>query len=161
MVAANPHPSVKEDTEYASNILAAIKNPIVLVSHSYGGSAITEAGYGNAMVKAVVHVSALAPHAGERAVAFSSKFPGATQASAPAAPVPLSGGGNNLNIQHDKFAADTPNTEAKLIEVTRRPITEATPNEVPTASTWKSIPSWCIYGDKVKNMLSQAEHFMA
>jgi len=51
--------------------------------------------------------SALAPHAGERAIAFSSKFPGATQVSALAAPVPLSGGGNNLNIQHDKFAADT------------------------------------------------------
>jgi pimeloyl-ACP methyl ester carboxylesterase len=75
---ANPLRSVTSDAVYASNILASIKTPVVLVGHSYGGSVISEAAYNSNNVKALVYVAAFAPEAGETAAGLSGKFPGST-----------------------------------------------------------------------------------
>jgi pimeloyl-ACP methyl ester carboxylesterase len=69
--ASNPLRSVKADADYVANIVAGIKTPVVLVGHSYGGLAISEAAFGKANVKALVFVSAFAPEAGETAVGLS------------------------------------------------------------------------------------------
>jgi pimeloyl-ACP methyl ester carboxylesterase len=162
---ANPLRSVMSDAVYVSNILASIKTPIVLVGHSYGGSVISEAAYKSNNVKALVYVAAFAPEAGETAVGLSGKFPGSTLGPTLAAPVALSGGGNDLYIQQDKFpdqfAADVPEADARLMAATQRPITEAALNEASTDPAWKAIPSYFVYGDKDKNIPPQALAFMA
>src|SRR5262245_35360598 len=56
VAAANPLRSVKTDAQYVDDIMAGIKQPVVLVGHSYGGSVISETHASN--VKALVYVAA-------------------------------------------------------------------------------------------------------
>ncbi len=63
---ANPLRGVSADAAYLKNVLSHISGPIVLVGHSYGGVAITNAATGNANVKALVYVAAFAPAQGRR-----------------------------------------------------------------------------------------------
>jgi pimeloyl-ACP methyl ester carboxylesterase len=162
---ANPLRSVKDDADYVANILSGIKSNVVLVGHSYGGSVISEAANGNANVKALVYVAAFAPEAGETAFGLSSKFPGSTLGPTLAPPVVLASGGKDLYIRQDKFrdqfAADVPETDAKLMAATQRPVTEAAGNEASTNPAWKNIPAWFVYGDRDKNIPPQALAFMA
>jgi pimeloyl-ACP methyl ester carboxylesterase len=165
VAAANPLRGVGSDAGYVADILASIKSPVVLVGHSYGGSVISEAAKGKMNVKALVYVAAFAPDAGETAAQLAGKFPGSTLAPTLAPPVSLSDGGKDLYIQqdkfHDQFAADVSDAEAKLMAATQRPIAEAALNEVQTDAAWKEIPAWFIYGDKDKNIPSEASAFMA
>lgn len=165
IAAANPLRTLKGDAQSVADVLAGIKSPVVLVGHSYGGPVISEAAYGNANVKALVYVAALAPEAGETVAGLAGKFPGSTLGPTLAPPVALKDGGKDLYIQqdkfHDQFAADVPNADAKLMAATQRPVTEAALNEAASEPAWKSIPSWFVYGDKDKNIPPQAMAFMA
>jgi pimeloyl-ACP methyl ester carboxylesterase len=165
IAAANPLRTLKGDAQSVADILAGIKSPVVLVGHSYGGPVISEAAYGNANVKALVYVAALAPEAGETVAGLAGKFPGSTLGPTLAPPVALKDGGKDLYIQqdkfHDQFAADVPNADAKLMAATQRPVTEAALNEAASEPAWKTIPSWFVYGDKDKNIPPQAMAFMA
>src|SRR5271155_4540315 len=59
-----PLTSVEDDVAATSRIIADTEGPLVLVGHSWGGMAITQAG--NApTVAALVYVSAFAPDVGE------------------------------------------------------------------------------------------------
>jgi len=138
---------------------------VVLVGHSYGGPVISAAAYGNANVKGLVYVAALAPEAGETVAGLAGRFPGSTLGPTLAAPVALQDGGKDLYIQqdkfHDQFAADVPNAAAQLMAATQRPVTEAALNEAAGEPAWKSIPSWFVYGEQDKNIPPQAMAFMA
>lgn len=162
---ANPLRSVKSDARYLSDFLSTIKTPVVLVGHSYGGLVISEAASSATNVKALVYVAAFAAEPGETAVGLSGKFPGSTLGGALAAPVPLTGGGNDLYIRKDKFhaqfAADVSAADAALMAVAQRPATEAALNEPASAAAWKTIPSWFIHGDKDLNIPLAALDFMA
>ena len=129
MAPANPLRGVKSDGQYIGSLLGSLKESVVLVGHSYGGSVITEAANDHPNVKALVYVAGFAPAAGETAAGLSSKFQGSTLGPALAPPVPLSGGSKDLYILQDKFpaqfAADVPVAQAALMAVTQRPITDA------------------------------------
>lgn len=165
IAAANPLRGVSSDAQAVASIVKNVKTPVVLVGHSYGGSVISEAAYGNQNVKGLVYVAAFTPEAGETAAELSGRFPGGTLASALSAPVELADGGKDLYIQqdkfHDQFAADVPEAEARLMAAGQRPITVAALNEAATDPAWKTIPSWFVYGDKDKNIPPQAMAFMA
>ncbi|WP_285420212.1 alpha/beta hydrolase [Pseudomonas sp. efr-133-TYG-5] len=165
IAAANPLRSLKGDAQSVADVLATIKTPVVLVGHSYGGPVISAAAYGNANVKGLVYVAALAPEAGETVAGLAGRFPGSTLGPTLAAPVALQDGGKDLYIQqdkfHDQFAADVPNAAAQLMAATQRPVTEAALNEAAGEPAWKSIPSWFVYGDQDKNIPPQAMAFMA
>ncbi len=165
IAAANPLRTLKGDAQSVADVLAGFKSPVVLVGHSYGGPVISEAAYGNANVKALVYVAALAPEAGETVAGLAGKFPGSTLGPTLAPPVTLKDGDKDLYIQqdkfHDQFAADVPNADAKLMAATQRPVTEAALNEAASEPAWKTIPSWFVYGDKDKNIPPQAMAFMA
>ncbi|MFD3414805.1 esterase/lipase family protein [Streptomyces cyaneofuscatus] len=51
---ANPLRSLSGDSDYLAARLKALKGPIVLVGHSYGGAVITNAAAGNPDVKSLV-----------------------------------------------------------------------------------------------------------
>jgi pimeloyl-ACP methyl ester carboxylesterase len=163
---ANPLRSVKGDAQYLNDIVGAIKTPVMLVGHSYGGLVIGEAANSNRNIKGLVFVAAFAAEAGESAASLSGKFPGSSLGSALAPPVALSAGGNDLYIRQDKFhgqfAADVSGADAKLMAASQRPVTEAALNEPAAgAMAWKRIPSWFVYGDQDKNIPAAALGFMA
>jgi pimeloyl-ACP methyl ester carboxylesterase len=165
IAAANPLRGVKSDGQYLSSLVGALKAPVVLVGHSYGGSVITEAANGRPNVKALVYVSAFSPDTGESVAALAGKFPGSTLGQAIAPAVTLPDGNKDLYILQDKFhaqfAADVPAPQAALMAATQRPVTEAALNEKSGDAAWKSLPSWHIYGSADKNIPPEAMAFMA
>lgn len=165
IAAANPLRGVKNDGAYIASLVADLKEPVVLVGHSYGGNVITSAANGQPNVKALVYVSAFAPDAGETVAELAGKFPGSTLGQALAPPAELGDGGKDLYILqnkfHAQFAADVPVAQATLMAVTQRPIAEAALNEKSGDAAWKSIPSWFVYGDADKNIPPQAMAYMA
>ena len=164
VAAANPLRGVKPDSEYVASIVAAIKGPVVLVGHSYGGTIISNAASTNGNVKALVFVAGFAPEAGESAADLAARFPGGTLGET-LVPVALPDGGKDLYIDqgkfHAQFAADVPEAEARLMAATQRPVVEAALSEASATAAWKSIPSWFIFGDLDKNIPVGAHTFMA
>src|SRR6266478_5829098 len=59
-----PLTSIEEDAAATKRIIADAEGPVILVGHSWGGMAITQAG-GDPKVSALVYVSAFAPEIGE------------------------------------------------------------------------------------------------
>ncbi|WP_447649178.1 alpha/beta fold hydrolase [Pseudomonas abietaniphila] len=165
IAAANPLRSVKTDAAAVGALVSSIKNPVVLVGHSYGGNVISEAASDRANVKALVYVSAFSPDTGENAADLSAKFPGSTLGPTLAEPVELAGGDKDLYIQqakfHEQFAADVSAKDSSLMAVNQRPVTETALHEKTVNAGWKKIPSWHIYGDQDKNIPPQAMAFMA
>lgn len=163
VAAANPLRGVKDDAAVVSSIVGSIKGPVVLVGHSYGGSVISNVHDGK--VKAHVYVAAFALEQGESTGEVAGRFPGSTLGAALAAPVALPGGGKDLYIRQDKFhaefAADVPAKQTRLDAATQRPIAEAALGEPSGAPSWKSVPSWHIYGDGDKAIPPAAMKFMA
>ncbi|WP_338769083.1 alpha/beta hydrolase [Massilia sp. METH4] len=163
--AANPLRSVKADAAAVASIVKSVKGPVVLVGHSYGGSVISTAAYGQSNVKSLVYVAAFALDQGETTLELSGRFPGGTLGSALAEPVVLPDGGKDLYIRQDKFhqqfAADVPKAEAELMAVAQRPIAEAALTEAAGTPAWKQLPSYFVYGTADKNVPAAALQFMA
>ncbi len=162
---ANPLRGVKYDADYTAATLTSITGSIVLVGHSYGGSVISNAAMGNPNVQALVYVAGYAPEAGESAADLSGRFPGGTLGPTLAPPVPLPDGTNDLYIQQDKFhaqfCADVPEAQAQLMAATQRPFTDRAINEKSGPPTWKTIPSWFVFGELDRNIPAALHHFMA
>ena len=164
IAAANPLRGVAADAAAVSAVVRSIPGPVVLVGHSYGGAVITDAANGSANVKALVYVAAFMPDKGDSALTLASKFPGSTLASA-IVPVALPDGGEDLFILRDKFraqfAADVPESEARLMAATQRPVTEAALAEASGNPAWKKLPSYVVYGSEDRNIPAAVENFMA
>ncbi|WP_019588673.1 alpha/beta fold hydrolase [Deinococcus apachensis] len=156
---------MKADTDYLARTLASLKGPLVLVGHSYGGMVITGAAEGNANVKGLVFIAGFAPEAGETAAALSTKFPGSTLTPTLAPPVALSDGTTDLYIQMDKyhaqFCADLPEPVARNMAATQRPATNLAFSETVRSATWRTIPSWFVWGELDKNIPAASHRFMA
>ncbi|MCJ9670893.1 MULTISPECIES: alpha/beta fold hydrolase [unclassified Neorhizobium] len=164
IAAANPLRSVASDAATVASVLRSISGPVVLVGHSYGGPVITEAANGNSNVKALVYVAAFAPETGESSASLSGKFPGSTLGDA-LTTTALPGGGQDLYIRpdrfHDQFAADVPEDAARLMAATQRPIAQAALAEPSGAASWKTLPSYAIYGSADRNIPPAVMSFMA
>ena len=164
IAAANPLRSVHEDAASISSVVRSVKGPVVLVGHSYGGPVITDAADGNANVRALVYVSAFTPDIGESASGLSAKFPGSTLGSA-IVPIKREDGSIDLYIEpskfHAQFAADVPASEAALMAATQRPVTKAALDEPARIATWKTLPSYVIYGSADLNIPPAVIKFMA
>lgn len=162
---ANPLRGVASDAAYVASLTRAIKGPVVLVGHSYGGAVISAAANDGGNVKALVYVAAFAPDAGESCLALTGKFPGSTLPPTLAPPVPLADGGEDLYIQQDKFphqfAADVPAAQARTMAATQRAIKSAALDEAAGRPAWKAIPSWAIYGSADLNIPPAAMAWMA
>ncbi|KRE11457.1 alpha/beta hydrolase [Bosea sp. Root483D1] len=164
IAAANPLRSVKGDAAEVATLIRSISGPVILVGHSYGGPVITEAANGQANVKALVYVAAFAPETGESSLSLSGKFPGSTLGSAIRA-VATPNSGRDFYIKPEKFqtqfAADVPKGQAALMAATQRPVAEAALAEPSGVPSWKSLPSYMIYGTGDRNIPPAAMDFMA
>ncbi|CDX17522.1 Alpha/beta hydrolase fold protein [Mesorhizobium sp. ORS 3324] len=164
IAAANPLRGVAGDAAAVSAVLRSISGPVVLVGHSYGGPVITEAANGKNNVKALVYVAGFAPETGESSLTLWERFPGSTLGDA-LLPVAQPDGGQDLYIQpekfHEQFAADVPAAEASLMAATQRPVAKAALAEPSGAASWKTIPSYAIYGSVDRNIPPAVMKFMA
>jgi pimeloyl-ACP methyl ester carboxylesterase len=162
---ANPLRSVQGDASDLSSLLASVDGDVVLVGHSYAGIVMSQAAANAPNVKSLVFVAGYAPDVGESAVSISGKFPEGTLGQALAKPVLQPDGGKDLYIEPAKFwqqfAADVPESDARRMAATQRPVREAALGEPVTAAAWKSKPSWFIYGASDKNIPRSALAFMA
>ena len=165
IAAANPLRSVKGDAVYISDLVASIKGPVVLVGHSYGGAVISAAAAGRSNVKALVFVAGYAPDVGESGVSLGMQFPTGTLSETLAPPVPLADGSNDLYIENSRFwkqfAADVPEAEAMGMAATQRPVTQSALAEPAASLSWRTIPSWFMWGSLDRNIPAALHAFMA
>ena len=166
IAAANPLRSVGGDGDYVARIARSVSGPVVLVGHSYGGEVITAAAAGVSNVKALVFVAGLAPETGESAVTLGNRFPTGTLGQTLTKPIPQADGKGDVYIDQDKFwqqfAADVPKAAAMEMAATQRPIPLETLGEPsPAVATWKTLPSFFIYGSSDRNIPAALHAFMA
>ena len=166
IAAANPLRSVAGDGDYVARIVKSVAGPVILVGHSYGGEVITVAAVGATNVKALVFVAGIAPDTGDSAASLGAKFPTGTLGETLTKPVPQANGAGDVYIDQAKywaqFAADMPKAAAMQMAVTQRPITQEALGEALAApATWKTIPSWFVYGSLDKNIPAELHAFMA
>ena len=164
IAAANPLRGVASDAVAVSGIVKSIKGPVVLVGHSYGGPVITEAANGNSNVKALVYVAGFAPETGESSLTLSAKFPGSTLGDS-LTTIVLPDGDEDLYIRpekfHAQFAADVPEAQAATMAATQRPVTLSALGEPSRVASWKTLPSYMIYGTADRNIPAAVMKFMA
>ncbi|MEU8798435.1 alpha/beta hydrolase [Spirillospora sp. NPDC048819] len=163
---ANPLRSVAGDGAYVRDVITGLDRPVVLVGHSYGGAAISEAAAGHPAVRALAYVAGFALDHGETALLLSGKFEGSSLGETLEA-YPLSGGGNEFRIADDKFhhqfCADLDADEAALMAATQRPVTERALTDALTVSepAWRTVPSRFVFGERDLNIPAALMHFMA
>jgi pimeloyl-ACP methyl ester carboxylesterase len=153
----NPLRGVSYDSAYLADFLsqpALAGQPIVLVGHSYGGFAITNAATGNPNVKALVYDDAFIPAQGDTLAGLSSAQPGSCLLSGSpfnTAPYPGSPPGDvDLYVKQSVFpgcfANGIPGPEAAVLAATQRPLPYSALDETSGPPAWTTIPSWAIVG---------------
>ena len=146
---ANPLQNLTTDSEYVADYLKAIRGPVVLAGHSYGGSVITNAAAGLANVKRLVYVDAAAPAPGQTTAQLS----GAGSILIKKKPPELfyttadpNSGAPELYLKESifihNFASDLPPAKAKVLWASQRGTATAALATPSMAAAWKTIPSW-------------------
>jgi pimeloyl-ACP methyl ester carboxylesterase len=164
---ANPLRGLYSDSAYIASLLDSIKGPIVLAGHSYGGAVISSAAAGNPRVKSLVYVSALMPDVGESGMSLGARFPSELGTATRSVPYRAGGGvsGTDLYLKPDKlhqvFAADLPQSTARLLAVTQRPAATTAFSETAKVAAWKHIPSWSLVAKQDKTINPDQERFEA
>lgn len=165
MAWAIPMRSVATDAEYLAATVKNVEGDVVLVGHSYGGMAISQAAPLASNVKGLVFVAGLAPEEGEGAVPLVGKYPGSTLGET-LIPYPLGDGEVDIYLDpakyHAQFVGDASDDVAFLMAATQRPATERALNEPAAgAQGWQTLPSWFVFGELDKNIPAAVHHFMA
>jgi pimeloyl-ACP methyl ester carboxylesterase len=147
------------DVETTKRVIDAQTGPVVAVGHSYGGAVIGSAAAGNANVKALVYIAAIAPEAGEPIDKFLGKYP----SDLGAALVPDAAGFLYIDVAkfHDVFAGDIPKDQAQVMAVTQKPIAGKIFGQAVPAAAWKAIPSWFMVAKRDRALNPDLERFYA
>ncbi|WP_260614613.1 alpha/beta hydrolase, partial [Streptomyces sp. WAC02707] len=132
------HP-LADDAGRTRKMVEQVDGPVVLVGHSYGGAVITEAG-DLPNVKALVHIAAFAPDAGESPGRISQGNPPAAFDNI----APDSDG--YLWIKQDKFheslTQDLAPDQDLVMAVTQKAPVGSTFGDNVTAPAWRNKPVW-------------------
>jgi pimeloyl-ACP methyl ester carboxylesterase len=132
--------SLADDVATVTAVIAAQREPVILVGHSYGGAIITEAG-NHPNVKALVYITAFAPDQGESVSTLIKDPP-------PGAPVPpiLPPQDGYLFLDRAKFpssfAGDVEPAKAAFMADSQVPWGLDALGGANSKPAWKSKPSW-------------------
>ncbi|GAA2871762.1 alpha/beta fold hydrolase [Nonomuraea rubra] len=163
IAAANPLRDLAGDAAYVSSIVDTIPGPVIMVGHSYGGAAITNAARGHDNVKALVYVAAFAPDEGETPLELAGKFPGSKLP--PALVIRPYPGGKDGYIDpatfREVFAADLPARQTRLMAATQRPGSVDGLSGLSGVPAWKSVPSWFVIPTADNVIPPAVQRFMA
>jgi pimeloyl-ACP methyl ester carboxylesterase len=145
---ANPLRGVSSDAAYLKSVLSRVAGPIVLVGHSYGGVAITNAATGNPNVKALVYIAAFIPAQGDTVQALSTPAGGSQLGEATLNVSPDGAGGLEGTIKasafRQVFAADLPRKLTAVLAASQRPASLVTLGEPSGPPAWATIPSYAL-----------------
>jgi len=154
-----PLASLAGDVEATKRFVDAVKGPVVLVGHSYGGGVITGAAAGSPNVKALVYLAAFAPEGGEPLGAFGDKYP----VDLSSALQPDSAG--FLYVDRGRFralfCADLPEADARVAAATQKPLHNSVFGASVPVAAWKTIPSWYLVSQEDHAINPDLERFMA
>lgn len=164
MAPPNELRSVLGDSANVAAVLASIDGPVVLVGHSYGGVAITNAALEADNVQALVYIAGFAPDSGENIGELSTRLPGSTLGDN-VYPVPLADGTNDLYIRqdqyHQQFCADVPEATAMLMAATQRPLRDVALSDASGDPAWRRLPSWFLIPELDRNIPAAVHRLMA
>ena len=153
-----PITSLEDDVAATNRVLELQTGPVLLVSHSYGGMVITEAGNA-ANVAGLVYVASFQPDAGENLVGLSAKMPVASKAIGPTKD------GKYLFIDPkafpEDFAGDRPKAEAQFLANAQVMGSVAAFTAKVTDPAWKAKKSWAIVATEDRSINPDLERFMA
>jgi len=165
----NPLRGVSADAAYLKSYLTAVKGPIVLVGHSYGGMVITNAATGNPNVKALVYVAAYAPDEGDTVAGLSALAKGGMVGPETLDITPFPNpdgtvgqeGAIKLSVFRKIFCADVSPKLADAMARAQRPASLVALGEPSGVPAWKTIPSYYLVAGKDLTIGTAAEKIMA
>ena len=144
-----PLTSLGDDLAVTQRMISTIDGPIVLVGHSWGGMAVTQAG-GDPKVAALVYLSAFAPEIGESGSSLIGAHPAPPALSTFATD---SAGFTYQTVEGmvSNVAPDLPEADARVLAATQGRLAGVAFGQTTTAAAWKTKPSWFIVtiGDRV------------
>jgi pimeloyl-ACP methyl ester carboxylesterase len=136
----NPLSALADDIDAVTRTINHQPRPVVLVSHDYGGTIITQTGNHSSVV-ALVYIAAFAPDIGESTTGAQNAYPppacvGRFQVDA----------GGFLYLAPDAvlefLAHDLPATEGLVLAAAQCPIRASALLDRVTAAAWHTKPSW-------------------
>ena len=137
-----PLTSIEEDVAATTCAMADVEGPIVLVGHSWGGMAVTEAGESQ-KVSALVYVAAFVPDVGESGSGLIGAHP-----TPPALSTVVTNSAGYVYQTVDGFvnnvAPDLPARDAKVMTVTQGPLAAKGFEQTVKVAAWRNKPSWYI-----------------
>jgi pimeloyl-ACP methyl ester carboxylesterase len=137
-----PLTSLEDDAAATSRIIADVEGAVVLVGHSWGGMAVTQAG-NDPKVATLVYVSAFAPDVGESGSSLIGAHP-----TTPALSTIITDRAGFVYQTVDgvlkNIAPDIPEAEARVLAVTQGRLAGKAFGQTVTAAAWKTKPSWYI-----------------
>ena len=153
-----PTHSLADDVETVKRAISQIGGPVILVGHSYGGEVITNAGYNNPNVTALVYIAAFAPDEDQSLSTFvdPSKFPKELFL--------LDSGGFiylNPTVFRENFAQDVDPAEADLMAIVQKPFHQSIFVEKSGPPAWKQLPTWYQISESDRMIPPDAQHKFA
>jgi len=137
-----PLTSIADDLAVTKRTISTIDGPIVLVGHSWGGVAVTQAG-DDPKVAALVYLSAFAPDIGESGSGLIGAHPAPPALSTV---VTDSAGFTFQTVEGmvSNVAPDLPEADARILAVTQGRLAGVAFGQTATVAAWKAKPSWFI-----------------
>jgi pimeloyl-ACP methyl ester carboxylesterase len=149
--------TLKGDVTAVIATLKRVRNPVVLVGHSYGGTIITAAGTDD-RVAGLVYIAALAPDENETSQSQQAKFP----TTDVFARVEMADGRVwMLPKGVECFAGDLPEQEQKIVWATHAAPAADLFNQKMGGTAWRSKPSWYIVATKDRTVQPELQRFLA
>jgi pimeloyl-ACP methyl ester carboxylesterase len=138
----NPLSSLADDVAATKRAIALQDGPVILVGHSWGGMAVSEAG-NDPKVVGLVYIAALVPKEGQSAEDVLKPYPPTTGLGQMR---PDAGGYLSLTRQgiEEDFVPDLPAAERDVVYATQGPWNSASLNERVSNPAWKTRPSWFV-----------------
>jgi pimeloyl-ACP methyl ester carboxylesterase len=156
-VAQPPETSYADDQKYTRAAIDAMRGPVVLVGHSYGGSIISEAG-NDPNVAALVYIAAFALDEGDSCASIEQALPQASKAFKPDS-------NSNWWIEQDHFsadfAADIPLAESHYMAISQVPISTDSFTHKVTNPAWKTKPTWYMVATADRSINPDQERMMS
>jgi pimeloyl-ACP methyl ester carboxylesterase len=149
--------TLKGDVDAVTRALRRVRNPAVLVGHSYGGTVITAAG-NDARVAALVYIAALAPEETETSQSQQDKFPKTEVFQH----IEVAEGRVWLLPSGIKcFAGDLSEQEQRLVWAAQGvPTVDLFTQKLGNAA-WKTKPSWYVVAKNDRTVHPELERFVA
>jgi pimeloyl-ACP methyl ester carboxylesterase len=138
----NPLTSLAEDVAATRRAIAMQDGPVILVGHSWGGMAVSEAG-NDPKVVGLVYIAAIVPDVGQAANDVLKPYPPTPGLGHMA---PDASGYLSLTRQgiEEDFVPDLPARERALVFATQGPWNSASLTEKVPNPAWLTKPSWFI-----------------